>query len=212
MNYEGNESPKGSSSPQEFFEFFSENSDYENYTFSDIIFCGKNIRHENDIKETELEQTENLSPLFRCDSFHGPCNGLVNQNRAKLLASLARFSGSQNLERVNISGLTSMSSKSRRRMFMFGPVKFNPEMELSEIKQRQSRRQSMTTTRSSVGGEVVIPGSNVGATTTLVKSKMKKKKDGSTRKMMELSRPHFVNVLAKSLRCFSMRKHCMALP
>ncbi|KAF3631092.1 hypothetical protein FXO37_28175 [Capsicum annuum] len=208
MNYEGNESPKSSSSTQEFFEFFSENFDSENYKFSDIIFCGKIIRHENDIKATELEQTENLSPLFRSDSFHGPYNGLVNQNRA----NLTRFSGSQNLERVNISGLTSMSSKSRRIMFMFGPVKFNPEMELSEIKQRQSRRQSMTTTRSSVGEEMVIPGSDVGAKTTLLKNKMKKKKDGSTRKMMELSRPHFVNVLAKSLSCFSMRKHCVALP
>ncbi|OIT38343.1 hypothetical protein A4A49_15462 [Nicotiana attenuata] len=33
-----------------------------------------------------------------------------------------------------------MSAKSRRRMFMFGPVKFRPVMEMNEIKQRQSRR------------------------------------------------------------------------
>lgn len=198
MNYEGNESPKVSTSSQDFFEFLNESSDSENYTFSDIIFCGKIIRHENDVLE---HQEQNLSPLFRSNSFHRPVIRPVNQNRA----NSARFYGSQNLERVNISGLTSMSAKSRRRMFMFGPVKFNPEMELSEIKQRQGRRRTVVIPRSEGGGD----------TAALVKSRKKKKEEegGPTGKLMELTnRPHFVNVLVKSLRCFSLRKHCMGLP
>ncbi|KAK6775154.1 hypothetical protein RDI58_026155 [Solanum bulbocastanum] len=197
MNYDGYESPKVSSSSQEFFEFFNEYS--ENYTFSDIIFCGKIIRHKND----SVVQENNLSPLFRSNSFHRHITAPVNnQNRA----SSARFYSSQ--ERVSISGLTSMSAKSRRKMFMFGPVKFNPEMELSEIKQRQGRR------RCALPLPVIPMSEDGGDTMALEKSRKKKKKEGGpTGKLMELtSRPHFVNVLAKSLRSLSLRKHCMALP
>ncbi|KAK4359926.1 hypothetical protein RND71_022155 [Anisodus tanguticus] len=203
----GNESPKNSSSPQDFFEFFTESSDSENYnTFSDIIFCGKIISHDNDIDERQFEEeqlnNENLSPLFRSNSFHRPVIGVVKQNRVMS----ARFYGSPNLASVNITGLTSMSAKSRKRMFMFGPVKFKPEMELSEIKQRQGRRRCAPTTMTK------FPASDGRGTTALVKSSQKKNKSGSTGKWMELRcKPH-VNVLAKSLSCFSMRKHCMALP
>ncbi|WMV53368.1 hypothetical protein MTR67_046753 [Solanum verrucosum] len=193
-NYEGYESPKISSSSEEFFEFLNESS----HSFSDIIFCGKIIRHENE----SVDQEKNLSPLFRSNSFHRHITAPVNnQNRA----SSARFYSSQ--ERVNISGLTSMSAKSRRKWFMFGPVKFNPEMELSEIKQRQGRR------RCALPLPVIPMSKDGGDTTALEKSRKKKKESGPTGKLMELtSRPHFVNVLAKSLRCFSLRKHCMALP
>lgn len=187
VNYEGNQSPKvSSSSPEDIFEFFNDFSDSENYKLSDnIIFCGKIlIRHENEQEE------QNLSPLFRSSSFHRPVREPVKQNRV----SSARFYGSGNLERVNISGLTSMSAKSRRRMFMFGPVKFKPEMELSEIKQRQGRR------RCAPLPPVIPTSEGVGGTTALVKSR---KKEGG---------PHFVDVLAKSWRYFSLRKHCMGLP
>ncbi|XP_009604737.1 uncharacterized protein [Nicotiana tomentosiformis] len=198
---DGNESPKNSSSPQDFFEFFTE-SDSENYTFSEIIFCGKKISHENNDKrqlEEQLNETY-LSPLFRSNSFHRPVTTAMNQKRA----NSARFYSSQNVQKVNITALTSMSEKSRRRMFMFGPVKFNPEMELSAIKKRQSRR---------CVPPPVIPASNGGETAALVKSSQKKNKSGPTKKIEGLrSRPHLANVLAKSLRCFSLRKHCMALP
>ncbi|MCD7458056.1 hypothetical protein HAX54_037077 [Datura stramonium] len=205
MNIEGNESPKISSSPQEFFEFFTDQS---SDIFSDVIFCGKIISHENDVDVDDEQLNENnFSPLlFRSNSFHRlPVTAPVNRNRA----SSARFHGSRNLESVNITGLTSMSAKSRRRMFMFGPVKFKPEMELSEIKQRQGRR------RRCDPPPPVVPTSEGGGTTALVKSSQKKKKikSGPTGKLVELTRrPHFVNVLAKSLSCFSLRKHCMALP
>uniref|UniRef100_A0A3Q7IQJ4 Uncharacterized protein n=1 Tax=Solanum lycopersicum TaxID=4081 RepID=A0A3Q7IQJ4_SOLLC len=200
-NYEGYESPKISSSSQDFFEFFNEYSD--DYTFSDIIFCGKIISHENDYV---IQEKKTLSPFSRSNSFHRRSNintaPMNNQNRA----SSARFYS--RMERVNISGLTSMSAKSRRKMFMFGPVKFNPEMELSEIKQRQGRR------RCALPLPVIPMSEDGGDTTELGKKRRKKKKEsGPTGKFMELtSRPHFVNVLAKSLRCFSLRKHCMALP
>ncbi|OIT38451.1 hypothetical protein A4A49_52121 [Nicotiana attenuata] len=196
-----NESPKNSSSPQDFFEFFTE-SDSENYTFSDIIFCGKIISHENDDKRQLDEQLNDnyLSPLFRSNSLHRPVIMPMNQKQA----NSARFYSSQNVQKVNITALTSMSAKSRRRMFMFGPVKFKPEMELSAIKQRQGYRRVPPP---------VIPASDGGETTALVKSSQKKNKSGPTEKIKGLrSRPHLANVLAKSLSCFSMRKHCMALP
>ncbi|KAK4367036.1 hypothetical protein RND71_014916 [Anisodus tanguticus] len=192
---EGNESPIISS----FFEFFTESSDSKNYnTFSDIIFCGKIISHHDN------EQLhENMSPLFRSNSFHRPVISMMKQNRA----NSARLYGSPNLTCVNITGLTSMSAMSRRKMFMFGPVKFKPEMELSEIKQRQGRRRRCAPTMTR------FPASDGGVTTALVKSSQKNNKGGPTGKLMELRcRPHFVNVLAKSLSCFSMRKYCMALP
>ncbi|KAL0402349.1 UNVERIFIED_CONTAM: hypothetical protein Slati_4264800 [Sesamum latifolium] len=72
-----------------------------------------------------------------------------------------------------------MSAKSRRRMFMFGPVKFKPEMELSAIKQRQARRAS---TEKAAG--------NGGGTSPL----------GVVR-----SRSHLTSMLARSFGCIRWR-------
>ncbi|KAH7849416.1 hypothetical protein Vadar_017515 [Vaccinium darrowii] len=43
------------------------------------------------------------------------------------------------VQKVNITAITDMSAKSRRRMFMFGPVKFKPEMDVNAIRKRRSR-------------------------------------------------------------------------
>ena len=51
-----------------------------------------------------------------------------------------RFRAGSPAQKVNITALTSMSSTSRRRMFMFGPVKFKPEMDVNAIRERRNRR------------------------------------------------------------------------
>lgn len=72
---------------------------------------GKNLSFENDRSMSTMMMKRNSSNLRSID---------------------------QRNKKVNLTSLTSMSAKSRRRMFMFGPVKFNPEMELSALRERQS--------------------------------------------------------------------------
>ncbi|KAK6156368.1 hypothetical protein DH2020_010616 [Rehmannia glutinosa] len=115
---------------------------------NDIIFCGK-VFHEDDDQLNEYQKRDYFATIKshsqRRSSF--PDRDAAENRRisasTRISGDLTRskFSGSGDLDyhaqRVNITSLTSMSAKSRRRMFMFGPVKFRPEMELSAIKQRQ---------------------------------------------------------------------------
>ncbi|KAG6391469.1 hypothetical protein SASPL_149224 [Salvia splendens] len=111
--------PPPPSSPDHLFEFSAAAPSH----FDDIIFCGKIIHAGAAVKSQSLRKPD------RPD------------DQVRRLSASSRFSGGgdtgYHAQRVNISALTSMSAKSRRRMFMFGPVKFKPEMELSAIKQRQ---------------------------------------------------------------------------
>lgn len=95
------------------------------------------------------------------------------------------------VQKVNITSLTSMSAKARRRMFMFGPVKFKPEMELSAIRERQSRRTPGPMFPAFEGGETVADGGEGGGRGQLKLAVRPVK-----------SRAHLTNVLAKSF-CIS---------
>lgn len=96
---------------------------------------------------------------------------------------------SYHVQRVNITSLTAMSAKSRRRMFMFGPVKFKPEMELGAIKQRQSRRVPVAM----FPAETVVSGGARGG----------KSRGGSNWGVVRAlrGRSHLTNVLARSFGC-----------
>ncbi|KAG6389740.1 hypothetical protein SASPL_151213 [Salvia splendens] len=108
--------PPPSSSPDHLFRFSTAPAPSHPH---DIIFCGK-IIHAGAVKSKSLRQPDRRDDPVR-----------------RLSASTRFEDTGYHAQRVNISALTSMSAKSRRRMFMFGPVKFKPEMELSAIKQRQ---------------------------------------------------------------------------
>ncbi|GFZ14810.1 hypothetical protein Acr_24g0010000 [Actinidia rufa] len=98
------------------------------------------------------------------------------------------------VQKVNITAITSMSAKSRRRMFMFGPVKFKPEMDVAEIKKRRSRH-PMTIPPMPEEGQVVATAG-------------RKEKSGSGNGNGGMMRPlwcrsHLATVLARSFGCIS---------
>ncbi|KAL7148620.1 hypothetical protein ABFS83_06G190900 [Erythranthe nasuta] len=119
---------------------------------SDVIFCGRTIHEEEDEDQLNEYQKRDYFATIRSKSQSQSNRGSSFSDRR--ISSSTRVSGdptrskcsssssSGNLDyhaqRVNITSLTSMSAKSRRRMFMFGPVKFRPEMDLSAIKQRRA--------------------------------------------------------------------------
>lgn len=126
-----NNSPKSTSDP---FEFFTNSP--------------KITPHEDELLN-EYQKRDYLT-LIRSTSSRRSQNQAYGDEINRLYPSNSgRVSGSEGLtprdcsyhvSKVNITSLTSMSAKSRRRMFMFGMVKFKPEMELSAIKQRQTKR------------------------------------------------------------------------
>ncbi|KAK9061243.1 hypothetical protein SSX86_018423 [Deinandra increscens subsp. villosa] len=134
-------------SAQELFEFFPTHptsatlvGDHNNN--NNIMFFGKVInphssgdynddRYQNDLRGgsssfrlPERRPTEHVIPTFRSVSNRGlgsPRHGVK--------------SSSSSVKKVNFTALT---SKSKRRLFLFGPVP--PEMEMSSIRERQGRR------------------------------------------------------------------------
>ncbi|KAJ0470526.1 hypothetical protein HanRHA438_Chr14g0674471 [Helianthus annuus] len=114
------------SSAQDLFEFFPTLS---NYTATrDIMFFGKLIPssvHKGD--NEELSNRVLGSTSFRLSE-------RPNENAVYLRSVSNRDFGSPQ-RRMKLS-----MSKSKRRRFMFGPVKFMPEMDMSSIKERQARR------------------------------------------------------------------------
>ncbi|KAL7109792.1 hypothetical protein ACP275_06G197500 [Erythranthe tilingii] len=116
---------------------------------SDVIFCGRTIHEEEDEDQLNEYQKRDYFATIKSKSQSQSNRGSSFSDR-RISSSTripgdpirSRCSSSGNLDyhaqRVNITSLTSMSAKSRRRMFMFGPVKFRPEMDLSAIKQRRA--------------------------------------------------------------------------
>lgn len=157
---------------------------------NDIIFCGK-IIHEEEDQLNEYQKRDYFATI-KSQSFRGPAfSDHEGAGDTRRISSSMRFSGDlarskcssgdsdYHVQRVNITSLTAMSAKSRRRMFMFGPVKFKPEMELSAIKQRQARWPTAEKAAPSGGG---------------------KSRWGVLRSSLS-GRSHLTSVLARSLGC-----------
>ncbi|KAL3520700.1 hypothetical protein ACH5RR_018849 [Cinchona calisaya] len=169
------QSPRNSSSAQDGFDFFNNETNPEFFSTPDIIFCGKllSMHEEEDDYLNEYQKRDYLT-MVRSHSFRRPDQYPFFDNErdlspAKISSGSGRFSSNisnshahadstYHVQKVNITSLTSMSAKSRRRMFMFGPVKFKPEMELSAIKERQGRRRLPMSTPVVDGGEAVASG------------------------------------------------------
>ncbi|VFQ63476.1 unnamed protein product [Cuscuta campestris] len=109
--------PGTPSPPQDVFYFFSDFPAVEKHRMSDSA--------------VEINGTQKWD-YFRSHSFSG---------KRESSGSGSERSRSDS-RKVNISSLTTMSAASRRRMFMFGPVRFQPEMDLVAIRERQRRRLS----------------------------------------------------------------------
>ncbi|KAJ7975101.1 Protein unc-13 4B like [Quillaja saponaria] len=125
----------------EFFEFFSEDftaSTRSTSTNKNIIFCGKLIPQ----KEHPPMETNNMKQQFSGNNIKKG----VSQSTRKLDFSVGKVS------------VLKSSTKSRWYLFLFGMSKFPTEMELRNMKSRQSRRgpPAMTIVPSSKkDGEVV---------------------------------------------------------
>ncbi|KAK4430901.1 hypothetical protein Salat_0852000 [Sesamum alatum] len=180
-NYSGStvQSPRASSAQTDhFFEFFTTHpGPAASHSFhNDIIFCGK-IFHEDQLNEY---QKRDYFATIRSQSLRKPSFSDSDNRRFSgdlIRPKCAAGDLDYHVQRVNITSLTSMSAKSRRRMFMFGPVKFKPKMELSAIKQRQARRAS--------GAEKAAGGASRWG---VVRSSLR-------------GRSHLTSVLARSFGC-----------
>ncbi|KAL2526474.1 Uncharacterized protein Adt_11528 [Abeliophyllum distichum] len=150
-------SPRSSSAQIDpLFEFFTGRTTqpYSNSNSnSDIISSGKLVNQQEEDEELNEYQKRDYFATVKSHSFrkrsiydhdhHRQKDNIMSRfSSSSRAVSQSKFSGDLNyhVQRVNITSLTSMSAKSRRRMFMFGPVKFKPEMELGAIKQRQYRQ------------------------------------------------------------------------
>ncbi|KAH6804015.1 hypothetical protein C2S51_032262 [Perilla frutescens var. frutescens] len=164
--------------------------------YNDIVFCGK-IIHDDD--EEGGDQDEELNEYQKRDYFATVKSKSLRKHSSpdhdfdhRCLSASTRHSGElvrpkcdldYHAQRVNISSLTSMSAKSKRRMFMFGPVKFKPEMELSAIKQRQAKLPAAEKTSPSPS-----PSGGGKGQWGMLKSSFR-------------GRSHLTSVLARSLGC-----------
>ncbi|XP_059669166.1 uncharacterized protein LOC132314308 [Cornus florida] len=203
------------STDQDLFEFLGDLSSQINHSDNDdnnnIVFCGKVIPYDED-QLNEYQKRDYLS--VRSSSFHkshthdhsydqlsNESDRFVRKNRSKSLrfpsseafqnrsSSVAKCEPSP-IRTVNITAITSMSTKSKCRMFMFAPVKFKPEMEMSAIKKRQSRRAPAPMFPAAVdGGEVVSGG------------RKSHHHWGLARQLR--SGAHLANLLARSFGCVS---------
>ncbi|XAR52394.1 hypothetical protein NMG60_11020462 [Bertholletia excelsa] len=185
-------------SDQDVFEFFANpgdadvvNGDGDGEELNEYrkrdYFCVRTASFRRIDKDHQLdEEREYISPsINRSNSVRSSGSDL---NRS------ARRSP---VQKVNITALTSMSEKSRRRMYMFGPVKFKPEMDVNALRRRQGRRPSAKIPSIPEGNEIVSVGT----------SGQKGKNDAVS--SHELPRPlwhrsHLAAALARSVGCGSV--------
>ncbi|XP_061999465.1 uncharacterized protein LOC133716826 [Rosa rugosa] len=155
-----------------FFEFFSEDFTASTYPSGnkDIIFCGKLIPYNKEAPHVAtVEKKTQKNPeqsnkkyrsstkkwsLFRWRRFRGSKHRVVKPSQVKDAISASAtntisFSASKNYRRCDlslgkVSILSSNRSKSKWYLYMFGMARFPTEMELRDIKSRQSRRSPST--------------------------------------------------------------------
>ncbi|KAL6952043.1 hypothetical protein U1Q18_022036 [Sarracenia purpurea var. burkii] len=141
----------GSASPDPDLFEFSGSLGSEMSRTNSVVFCG-NIVDQSDAGEVNEYRKRDYF-CVKCSSFQkardyqlndedgGDCRSPIGRDRSYSSSSeLFRHKQCSPVQKVNITAITSMSAKSRRRMFMFGPVKFKPEMDVIAIKKRQGRR------------------------------------------------------------------------
>ncbi|KAK9283329.1 hypothetical protein L1049_011568 [Liquidambar formosana] len=160
------------SSDQDLFEFFPNPKCSQT---NNIIFCGKIIPYEHE------RRLENRAKSLRVTS----SKPSPSPTTAPAIGSCRFLS-------------TSAGSKSRRHVFMFGVVpKFRQEMELRDMKKRQSRLAPAPMFPAVGGGEMVVSGeAGIG--------KVDNGNWGLLRLLKCRSRTHFGSALATSFGCLSV--------
>ncbi|KAL8247616.1 hypothetical protein R6Q59_008832 [Mikania micrantha] len=151
-NSSARSSPR-TSSAQESFEFFSIPSSNSTAT-TDVIFCGKLIPDSVDDKElnNRYQNTDYRRLIVGSSSFRFAQRPI--EHAIPLRSVSNRGVGSHQLSTsVKKVSMTTTSSKSKRRMFSLGPVKFMPEMEMRSIRERQGRLAQSRTFPVAVGGD-----------------------------------------------------------
>ncbi|KAG5533248.1 hypothetical protein RHGRI_027446 [Rhododendron griersonianum] len=169
-------SPRASNaSDGESFEFFHEVNEYRKRDY----LC---------LKSASFHKARG----FEWDDYHEEGRELTRSG-----SNRCRPKTNSPIQKVNITALTDMSAKSRRRMFMFGPVKFKPEMDVEAIRKRRSRL-----------GPVNIPPMPEETEMKMVKSGGGRGKSGGGVGDGGMLRPlwcrsHLATALAKSFGCVS---------
>ncbi|XAR72106.1 hypothetical protein NMG60_11018625 [Bertholletia excelsa] len=181
-------------SSQDIFEFSGGEGSSEPTT---VLFCGKFL--DPNQEPNEYQKRDYLS--VKSASFHKPLSYYLEEESrsvSKTRSSSLRFAGpdprkGSPVQKVNITAITSMSDKSRRRMFMFGPVKFKPEMDVASIRKRQGRRPPMQIPPLPEEAEKAVDGNG------------KRKKSGGDGELLRplWCRSHIATALARSFGCIS---------
>ncbi|XAR72102.1 hypothetical protein NMG60_11018621 [Bertholletia excelsa] len=193
-------SPRPStSSDRDVFEFFG-NFGSELRQNDVVVFCGKIIDDQTQDGEQVNEYRKRDYFSLKSASFHKPGAYHVDGAQGRELRSMTRTRSSSAwspVQKVNITSITSMSQKSRRRMFMFGPMKFKPEMDVVAIRKRQGRRPPLQIPSLQEDAETVVCR---GGT---VRSGGGSRGDGWGLLRALWCRSHLAAALAKSLGCIS---------
>ncbi|KAK7388511.1 hypothetical protein VNO78_23328 [Psophocarpus tetragonolobus] len=144
----------------EIFNGFSSSSSSDMCPADDIIFCGKlvpfkpeqplkNLMLQEDKSPTRRRRSESLSSVTRSNSV-STCTGsrrLMMRNSKSLDYSRLREPSAPEVDRNSStrSSVPTKPTKPRWYSLMFGTMKIPPEMELSDMKNRQVRRNPSTT-------------------------------------------------------------------
>ncbi|KAK3221387.1 hypothetical protein Dsin_008412 [Dipteronia sinensis] len=155
---------RSSSEPAELFSFLS-SSENIMCPAEDMIFCGRLISSSKPIKTLSTDDKKLQPPTFRrrseslselqststtrSNSTKTSKNNILRSSRSLDYQKLRRFSITKNSPDSDMDRNPSLrrpdklkAVKPRWYLFMFGMVKFPPEMDLQDIKSRQFRRNS----------------------------------------------------------------------
>ncbi|TXG60977.1 hypothetical protein EZV62_012340 [Acer yangbiense] len=152
---------RSSSEPAELFSFLS-SSENIMCPAEDMIFCGRLISSSQSVKTLSTDdkkphpprRSESLSELqststTRSNTTKTSKSNILTSSRSLDYQKLRRFSSSKNSPDSDMDRNPSLrrsdklkAVKPRWYLFMFGMVKFPPEMDLQDIKSRQFRRNS----------------------------------------------------------------------
>ncbi|KAL8193210.1 hypothetical protein R6Q57_027114 [Mikania cordata] len=154
-NSSARSSPR-TSSAQESFEFFSIPSSNSTATATtDVIFCGKLIPYSVDDKDlnNRYQNSDYRRLIVGSSSFRFAERPIEHAIPLRSVSNRGLGSHQLSTSVKKVSMTTSISSKSKRRMFSLGPVKFMPEMEMRSIRERQGRLAQSRTFPVAVGGD-----------------------------------------------------------